>query len=202
MLVLYTDGLVEDHRYTIDQGLADLCTAVRTAPTDDPEVLLEHILHAGVGPSPRSDDVAILALAVDAELRPGPRAVRRRFRGDAANAAAARRFAGDILTAWGQDLLCEDACLLLGELITNAVQHTLGDVEVRMTLGQRLRIEVHDSSTRRPEKRTVDSDSEMGRGLYLVEQLAYAWGSTPLAGTGKAVWFEMELPDPNGLGAR
>ena len=202
MLVLFTDGLVEDHRYTIDQGLADLCAAVRTAPTDDPEVLLEHIVHAGIGPNPRRDDVAILALAVDAELPSGPPAARRRFRGDATSAAAARRFAADILTAWGQELLCEDACLLLGELITNAVQHTLGDVEVRLTLDQRLRVEVHDSSTRRPEKRPVDSDSEMGRGLYIVEQLADAWGSMPLAGTGKAVWFELELPGPDGLGGR
>ncbi|MCU7723893.1 SpoIIE family protein phosphatase [Actinoplanes sp. KI2] len=69
-LVLYTDGLIEDRRYTVDQGLADLCEAVGAAPTDDPEALVEHILGADVGPTPRSDDVAILALTVDPSPRP------------------------------------------------------------------------------------------------------------------------------------
>jgi serine phosphatase RsbU (regulator of sigma subunit)/PAS domain-containing protein len=192
-LVLYTDGLVEDRRYTIDQGLADLCTAVRTAPTNDPDSLVEHILHAGVGPSPRGDDVAILALTVDAEPPAAPRTARRRFRGDAASASAARRFIGDILAAWGQRDIREDACLLLDELVTNAVQHTLGDVDVRIALGRRLRVDVHDSSSRHPGHRPIDGDSELGRGLYIVERLASAWGSVPVPGGGKTVWFELDL---------
>jgi serine phosphatase RsbU (regulator of sigma subunit)/PAS domain-containing protein len=195
-LILYTDGLVEDRRYTLDQGLADVCAAVASAQTDDPQVLVEHILRSGVGPTPRRDDVAILALTVDAERPPGPRTARRRFRGDAASAPAARRFAGDILVAWGQESIREDACLLLDELITNAIQHTVGDVAVRMVLGQRLRVEVRDSSNRHPDKRAIDGDSEMGRGLYLVEQLSAAWGSEPLPGAGKAVWFELDRTVP------
>jgi hypothetical protein len=194
-LVLYTDGLVEDRRYSLDRGLADLCTAVCTAPTNEPQALLEHILNTGVGPSPRRDDVAILALTVDATPPPGPRTARRRFRGDAASAPAARRFTADILTAWGQDALRDDACLLLDEIIANAVQHTVGDVHVRLALGHRLRVEVHDSSHRHPDKRPVDDDSEMGRGLHIVERLAHSWGSEPLPGTGKSVWFELD-PTP------
>jgi len=192
-LLLYTDGLVEDHRYSLDRGLAELCAAVRSAPTGDPQALVEYILGAGVGPNPRRDDVAILALTVDAQLPPGPLTAWRRFRGDAASAAAARRFAGDILAAWGQDLLREDACLLLDEVITNAVQHTVGDVAVRMALGQRLRIEVHDRSNRYPDMRPVDGDSEMGRGLHIVERLSHAWGFDPLPAAGKVVWFELNL---------
>jgi serine phosphatase RsbU (regulator of sigma subunit) len=64
-LLLYTDGLVEDRRYSIDRGLDDLRAAVRSAATTDPQLLLEHILTADVGPHPRSDDVAVLALTVD-----------------------------------------------------------------------------------------------------------------------------------------
>jgi serine phosphatase RsbU (regulator of sigma subunit)/PAS domain-containing protein len=64
-LVLYTDGLVEDRQYPIDRGMDDLCAAVRSAPAGDPHALIDHILHAGVGPTPRRDDVAILALTVD-----------------------------------------------------------------------------------------------------------------------------------------
>jgi serine phosphatase RsbU (regulator of sigma subunit)/PAS domain-containing protein len=64
-LVLYTDGLIEDRRYTVDRGLTELCAAVRSAPTSDPAGLVEHLLTADVGPHPRSDDVAILVLTVD-----------------------------------------------------------------------------------------------------------------------------------------
>jgi serine phosphatase RsbU (regulator of sigma subunit)/PAS domain-containing protein len=191
-LVLYTDGLVEDRRYTIDRGLAELCAGVASVPSDDPEVLVEHVLSAGVGPNPRRDDVAILALTIDAQLPGGPLTAQRRFRGDAVSAVAARRFAADILTAWGQHLLVEDACLLLDEVITNAVQHTVGDVGVRMSLGQRLRVEVTDSSNRHPDKRPVDSDSEMGRGLHIVDRLSQAWGFEPVPGVGKVVWFELD----------
>jgi serine phosphatase RsbU (regulator of sigma subunit)/PAS domain-containing protein len=191
-LLLYTDGLVEDRRYSIDRGLDDLCAAVLSAPAPDPQVLLEHVLAADVGPHPRSDDVAILALTVDAGSRPGPLTAQRRLRGDAASAPAGRRFAADILTAWHQHSLLEDACLLLDEVITNAVQHTVGDIVVRMQLGARLRVEVHDSSERRPDKRPTDADSEVGRGLHIVEQLSRAWGDYPLPAGGKAVWFELD----------
>lgn len=63
-IVLYTDGLIEDRRYSVDRGLAELCDAIQTGPTDDPAGLVEHILNANVGPNPRSDDVAILALTL------------------------------------------------------------------------------------------------------------------------------------------
>jgi serine phosphatase RsbU (regulator of sigma subunit)/PAS domain-containing protein len=69
-IVLYTDGLIEDRRYTVDRGLTELCEAIQSGPTDDPAHLVEHILNANVGPNPRSDDVAILALTL---LTPPPR---------------------------------------------------------------------------------------------------------------------------------
>jgi hypothetical protein len=141
--------------------------------------------------------VAILALTMDAGPRPAPLTAQRRFRGDAASAAAGRRFAGDILTAWHQHRLVEDACLLLDEVITNAVQHTVGDIGVRIQLADRLRIEVHDSSERLPDIRATDADSEVGRGLHIVEHLSHAWGSDPLPGAGKTVWFELH-PDTTG----
>jgi serine phosphatase RsbU (regulator of sigma subunit) len=65
-LVLYTDGLIEDRHHAIDRGLTELRQAVQTAPTNDPDGLVEHILSAQVGPSPRSDDVAILAITLHA----------------------------------------------------------------------------------------------------------------------------------------
>jgi serine phosphatase RsbU (regulator of sigma subunit)/PAS domain-containing protein len=191
-LVLYTDGLVEDRRYDIDRGLQDLRAAVVSASPSDPQALLDHILAANVGPHPRSDDVAVLALTVDAGQRREPLTAQRRLRGDAASAAAGRRFGADMLTAWNQRSLVDDVCLLLDEVITNAVQYTVGDIEVRMQLAARLRVEVRDSSERSPDKRPIDADSEMGRGLHVVEQLSARWGFYPLAGAGKVVWFELD----------
>jgi hypothetical protein len=66
-----------------------------------------------------------------------------------------------------------------------------------MALGGRLRVDVHDSSNRPPDKRPAGGDSETGRGLNIVEQLSDAWGSEPLPGGGKTVWFEL-VPVPDG----
>jgi hypothetical protein len=70
--VLYTDGLIEDRRYTVDRGLTELCAAIQSGPPDDPADLIEHILNADIGPNPRSDDVAILALALVPTTTPTP----------------------------------------------------------------------------------------------------------------------------------
>jgi serine phosphatase RsbU (regulator of sigma subunit) len=61
-LLLYTDGLVEDHRHPIDLGLDQLRRAVTTASSSDPATVIDHILGADVGPQPRRDDIALLCL--------------------------------------------------------------------------------------------------------------------------------------------
>jgi serine phosphatase RsbU (regulator of sigma subunit)/PAS domain-containing protein len=189
-LLLYTDGLVEDRRHPIDQGLAELCAAMATAPGSDPDEILDHILSSRVGPQARSDDVALVCLTNVAAAAAEPSA-QRRFRGEAISAPAARRFATDLLTAWRQRVTLDDAILLLDEMITNAIQHTVGDVVVDLTLGPRLRIAVSDSSDRLPQKRSPTPDSENGRGLHIIERLAAAWGTESLPTGGKRVWFEL-----------
>jgi hypothetical protein len=74
--------------------------------------------------------------------------------------------------------------------------HTTGDVAVRLTLDSRLRIEVTDSSDRPPTKRPIHTDSEIGRGLHLVDQIAHDWGHDPLPGSGKTVWFTLDTTTP------
>jgi anti-sigma regulatory factor (Ser/Thr protein kinase) len=84
--------------------------------------------------------------------------------------------------------------LLLGELFANAVQHSDAPddrlIEVRFALtGTRLRLEVHDAGTGRPNLRAPFPDDEHGRGLFLVNELAERWGCCPRAGgIGKFVW--------------
>ena len=78
-------------------------------------------------------------------------------------------------------------------MITNAVQHTVGDVEVRLSLGpRRLRVEVRDRSDRRPDRREVLDDSESGRGLHIVEVLARTGATSRFPTGGKVVWFELD----------
>jgi serine phosphatase RsbU (regulator of sigma subunit)/PAS domain-containing protein/anti-sigma regulatory factor (Ser/Thr protein kinase) len=190
-LLLYTDGLVEDRRHRIDDGLAQLTAALTGEFCDDPAAVVERVLAAGIGPHPRSDDVALLAITVDADTG-GPQIAARQFRGDASNAAAARRFAADVLVAWGLGHLVDTARLLLGEIITNAVQHTVGDVAVRLSLsGPRLRVEVRDNSDRVPDLQVAEPDAESGRGLQIVATLADDWGHEQAGPGGKVVWFEL-----------
>ncbi|MEV4706847.1 SpoIIE family protein phosphatase [Actinoplanes sp. NPDC049316] len=189
-LLLYTDGLVEDRRHPIDQGFDELRAALQAAPSLEPEAVLDHVLSSRVGPQPRSDDVALLCLTNDTPAAL-PRTARRRFRGEAISAPAARRFAGDLLAAWRQEPVSGDALLLLDEVITNAIQHTVGDVVVELSLDTDLRIAVSDTSYQAPRKRSPAPDSENGRGLHIIERLATAWGTDPLPAGGKRVWFRL-----------
>jgi PAS domain-containing protein/anti-sigma regulatory factor (Ser/Thr protein kinase) len=197
-LLLYTDGLVEDRRYPFDLGLTDLCRIVAGAPTDDPDDLADRVLSADVWPHPRTDDVALLAITTkrDGDVRPASAV--RRFAGNASSVPAARRFAGDLITAWGYPDALDTAQLLLGEVVTNAVQHTVGDVRVRVAHhaapdGERLRVEVADASDRPPGVRPIDLDAENGRGLFIVQSLADDWGHRQVETGGKTVWFELRV---------
>jgi anti-sigma regulatory factor (Ser/Thr protein kinase) len=107
----------------------------------------------------------------------------------------ARRSMNERLAAWrlpGE--LCADTVLLVSELATNAVRHTLGSrflCGVGLVTAGCLRLEVHDQDrTGRGLPRCEPGpDDEGGRGLLLVEQLAEAWGvdRSRLTG-GNAVW--------------
>jgi GAF domain-containing protein/anti-sigma regulatory factor (Ser/Thr protein kinase) len=61
MLVVYTDGLVEDRGTTLDSGLGRLRDAVSEGGTDV-EALSDHILEACLGERYVDDDVAVLIL--------------------------------------------------------------------------------------------------------------------------------------------
>jgi serine phosphatase RsbU (regulator of sigma subunit) len=65
VLLLYTDGLVERRGTVITDGLARLAQAARGAGRD-PEVACDHVVQAMLGEEGPADDVAVLALTVDA----------------------------------------------------------------------------------------------------------------------------------------
>ncbi|MDX3763126.1 ATP-binding protein [Streptomyces sp. AK02-04a] len=113
-----------------------------------------------------------------------------------ASVKAARHDVAEWLGAWslpGQ--LRADAVLLVSELATNAVVHTLSHqilCGINLIADDRgLRIEVHDDdSTGRSLPRCRPGlDDEGGRGLFIVRELADTWGVEHSTRTGgNAVW--------------
>src|ERR1700728_1440334 len=87
----------------------------------------------------------------------------------------------------------DTAVLLVDECVANAVQH--GGGEFHLTVERRsgvLRVEVVDRSPQLPREVAPDAESERGRGLAIVAELASRWGADGLD-HGKVVWFELAL---------
>ncbi|MFJ6213091.1 ATP-binding protein [Streptomyces sp. NPDC092296] len=113
------------------------------------------------------------------------------------SAAEARRLTRSVLGLWGLAAQMEVAELLVGELVTNAVQHT-GGRTVGVRLARRpgwLRVEVRDPSRALPCLIRAEPDADTGRGLVLVDALSERWGADLLS-RGKGVWFELRVREP------
>lgn len=93
------------------------------------------------------------------------------------------------LRYWGQPGLIESADLLVTELVTNAFEHGLGDVGLRVYLTDtHLLIEVRDGSPAIPVPGNAALDDEDGRGLFLVASIADHWGVSP---DGMTTWCSL-----------
>ncbi|MEV5316910.1 ATP-binding protein [Streptomyces sp. NPDC052687] len=118
----------------------------------------------------------------------------------------ARQFTRRTLDQWDLGDRFDDVCLVVSELVTNALRHAVpsaprGELEpaVRLHLmrwTERLVCAVRDPSNDSPVAREADDFSaESGRGLFLVDSFCDGWGWHPLAGTlsGKVVWALFRL---------
>ena len=95
---------------------------------------------------------------------------------------------------WGYGRLCDDARLIVSELVCNAVRHAGTDIGLTLvTCPQGLRMEVSDGSTRPIQPRIATPADEGGRGLALVEALASHYGVRRSI-SGKTVWAELDTP--------
>ena len=139
-------------------------------------------LLAGAGLLDRAVTAVSVAPAAKADFAPHPTSPRE-----------ARRFARGVLGE-ETEALVDTVELLLTEMVTNAVVHagSATTVSVRL-LEDHVHVEVHDRARADVSPVLPREDAESGRGLFLVEALARAWGST-IFGDGKIVWFDVDRP--------
>ena len=110
--------------------------------------------------------------------------------------ATARRALTEAGAGLGSTAL-HNVCLLVSELVTNAVRHAhleaddSVDLEV-VVYDERVRVEVFDSGPGFvPGTPAPNLEEPSGWGLLIVDRVADRWGVT--TGPGTRVWFELDL---------
>ncbi|MGW6408714.1 SpoIIE family protein phosphatase [Streptomyces vinaceus] len=187
-LVLYTDGLVEDRERDIDVALDQLSHTL-AEPDRSPEDTCQAVIDA-MAPEHPEDDIALLVART--RTVPAERIATWTVSADPSLVAGVRAAATRQLADWGLDELAFAAELMLSELVTNAVRYGTEPIQVRLVHDTSLICEVSDGSSTAPHLRRAASTEEGGRGLFLVAQLARAWG-TRYTPHGKVIWAECAL---------
>ncbi|WP_280697892.1 SpoIIE family protein phosphatase [Kitasatospora sp. GP82] len=199
-LVLYSDGLIEDRRRDIDTALDQLRHALAHQDRS-PEDTCRAVVDAVV-PDHLVDDVTLLVARTRA--LPPDRIATWDLPADPARVGEMRAAATRRLSEWGLDEVAFAAELLLSELITNAIRYGTEPIQVRLIHDRNLICEVSDASSTAPHLRHAATTDEGGRGLFLVAQLAQAWG-TRYTARGKVIWAECaleasgQIPDISGI---
>ena len=107
---------------------------------------------------------------------------------------AARVFLTRLLDGWGVSAeVIDDAALLTSELMSNAVKHGVGVLNLKIDVSDGLlHVAVHDDGREEPVVRAAADSDAGGRGMWIVQSLARDWGSNSESqDPGKTVWFEL-----------
>ncbi|MFE9131145.1 SpoIIE family protein phosphatase [Streptomyces sp. NPDC007148] len=189
VLALYTDGLIETRDHDIEEGMHRLGTALA-----QPDRTLDDLCDIATRTLPDQapcDDVTLL-LVRTRSLNPS-RVVTWALPRDRSAVRHARRLAAHQLTQWGLEGLADATRLIVSELVTDAVRHGTGPIELRLVRHRVLTCEVSDTAAFIPRPHRARTTDENGRGLFLVTNLSRRWGARSTSG-GKVVWAEQELP--------
>lgn len=112
------------------------------------------------------------------------------FEPEPVQAGLARRHVSRICRGLDRDVVAT-AQLLTTEVVSNAIQHGRTKVTLRVVRKpQELLVAVLDGNPAVPS-RVRKPTGESGRGLLILERLAFAWGVERLPGRGKCVWFQL-----------
>jgi hypothetical protein len=161
-LVLYTDGLIESRDVDIDDGLRRLGRALEDGPPGlDP--LCDHVLAALDRAAGHEDDVALLVTQLTGL---GPDRVRTwQLDGGLESVAAARAWVRSTLDTWGLESMVELAELLVSELVTNALRHANGPIELTaLLLDDVVTLGISDADQPLPRLRKARRRTRAGAG--------------------------------------
>ena len=115
--------------------------------------------------------------------------------------SAARRFVAGLLADVPSEI-SDEIAIMVSELATNCVRHTVTDftVSVEKTPSE-VRIEVTDTGGGTPEPRSPEMSEPSGRGLRIVQELSDSFGVRALPSPpGKTVWFVVRLQEQHDEG--
>ncbi|MER6702862.1 ATP-binding SpoIIE family protein phosphatase [Streptomyces fumanus] len=188
-LLLYTDGLVERRGRPIDEGLRLLRELV-AGPVGEIEADCDSWLNA-LADGEHDDDIAMLYLHRPEDAAQQA-AVAREYAPVSGAVPDARDLVSRTMREWGLRHLVNDMMLIADEMVANAVRHARTPLRVELRRsGERVVLEVTDSSTEEP-RLIVSQPGEFGhRGIFLVDAIATRWGTRPIDG-GKVVWAEVK----------
>ncbi|QKW10968.1 SpoIIE family protein phosphatase [Streptomyces sp. NA04227] len=197
ILGLYTDGLIEAADQDVDRGMTKLATALVQG-----DLPLEELCETTVQqllPEPQPDDITLLL------ARPHPLTADQvstwDMPSDPAVVAHARALASRHLENWGLGEMTATTEIVVSELVTNAIRHATGPIQLRLIRHSALICEVSDTSNTSPRLRHARTTDEGGRGLFLVAQLSRRWGTRYIP-RGKIIWAEQDIPAHLGSAGR
>lgn len=152
--------------------------------------LCDDVLYS-LPPGIQNGDVVLLLART--RCFPPDRVATRQLDDTPAAVATAREYTRDRLAEWGvAEETSLNAELIVSELATNALRYGGPPLELRLILDRGLTCEVSDGRDTAPHLRHARTTDEGGRGLFIVAQLAQAWG-TRYSPDGKTVWTELAL---------
>jgi serine phosphatase RsbU (regulator of sigma subunit)/anti-sigma regulatory factor (Ser/Thr protein kinase) len=168
-LLLYTDGLVERRRHSLDDGIASGIDLIRDDSSLDLDPLADRIMSALAPPDGYQDGVALLIYRHPASLEVTIPA-------DPLHLAPARAALRDWLTWAGIDYdQAQDVLVAAGEAVTNAIEHGYrhtdgGTITLQATSEvDLLRLTITDTGSWKPKQ--TKGNSHRGRGIQIMRAL-------------------------------